>query len=483
MAYPFETTSDGIATCLMLLDGEWIGGEEDGCEVLDKFTLEPVARLPSSSPRQIAAMLDVAAGRFEADQLSAFERGEILDRVADRILAQADTFLEVMQIETGYTTSDCRNEINRTVETYRLSAEEARRLAGEVVAIAGARGQAKRTAYTLRVPLGVVLAVTPFNAPMNTVAHKLGPALAAGNTVVLKPASQTPRTACLVAQTFLDAGLPAGHLQVFHGSGPAVSAALRDERVRYVAFTGSTGVGRKIQEQAGLRRTQMELGSIAFTILDKDADLERAVPKAIAAGYRKAGQVCTSVQILLVHEDVADLVATQMARGVKDLVYGDPSKDGCVTGPLISLQDAERVEGWIKDALNDGATLLAGGTRENAVVAPTLLSNVTPTMRVGCNEIFGPVVCIETFQNFDAAIARVNSTPYGLATGVFTNRLDHALRATQALRVGGVHINETSSSRADMMPYGGSKDSGFGREGPAYAIKEMTEERLVSFSF
>ncbi len=226
----------------------------------------------------------------------------------------------------------------------------------------------------------------------------------------------------------------------------------------------------------------MELGSIAFTIIAEDADLDDALTKVVGASYRKAGQVCTSVQILLVHETIAEHVEARMAKMVNALVHGDPTKPGCSSGPLISLRDAMRVESWVQEACEKGARLLAGGHRDGAVIAPTLLAEVTAEMNVGCKEIFGPVLCIERYADFDAAIKRVNATPYGLASGVFTNNLGHAFKAFRELRVGGVHVNQTSSSRLDMMPYGGSKDSGFGREGPRYAMHEMTEERLVSFS-
>ncbi|SFQ82287.1 succinate-semialdehyde dehydrogenase / glutarate-semialdehyde dehydrogenase, partial [Nitratireductor indicus] len=479
----YETgQEDGLAVCGMLLGGSWVAGSGERHDVLDKFRLTPLARVRASSPEQIGAMIAHADKAFADDMLSPHERGAILDRVADLLSARADEMLGVMQGETGFATADCRGEIDRTVQTLRLSAEEARRLCGEMLPVAGAPGQARRMAYTMRVPLGVVLAVTPFNAPLNTVTHKIAPALGAGNTVILKPAGQTPRTACLLAQFFIEAGLPAGYLQVFHGGGAVVSAALSDPRVVYVAFTGSTEVGRIIQSQAGLRRSQMELGSIAFTLLAEDADLETALPKVVAAGYRKAGQVCTSVQILLVHESIAGAVEARLAPMVAGLVHGDPAQAGCVTGPLISLKDAERVERWIGEAVSGGARLLAGGRREGAVVSPTLLADVSGQMNVGCREIFGPVVCIERYGDFEAALARVNGTPFGLATGLFTNRLDEAFTAARRLRVGGIHVNETSSSRVDLMPYGGSKESGFGREGPHHAMREMTEERVVSFT-
>jgi len=483
MYHSFETSQVGaLPVCGMLLGDKWVPGEGASAEILDKYRLTPIGQLPASSPAQIERMITLAHTAFEGDRLTPYDRGQILDGVARRLEERQSEFIAVMQPETGFTTADCRNEISRTVQTLRLAAEEARRFAGEVLPIAGAPGQGRRTAFTLRVPLGVVLAVTPFNAPLNTVTHKLAPALAAGNTVILKPAGQTPRTACLLANCFLEAGLPAGYLQVFHGGGQAVKAAMADERVRYIAFTGSTEVGRIIQGQAGLRRTQMELGSIAFTVLADDADLSVALPKVIGAGYRKAGQVCTSVQILLVHERIKAQVEETMAQAVASLKHGDPAGEGCVTGPMIALAEAERVENWINEARASGARVLAGGQREGAVVAPTLVADIAPTMKVGCREIFGPVIGIEGYRDLDDAITRINATPYGLASGLFTNRLDSAFSAARKLRVGGVHVNETSSSRVDLMPYGGSKDSGFGREGPHYAMREMSEERVVSFT-
>jgi succinate-semialdehyde dehydrogenase/glutarate-semialdehyde dehydrogenase len=351
-----------------------------------------------------------------------------------------------------------------------------------VIPLAGAPQQGARIGFTLRVPLGVVLAITPFNSPLNTVAHKIAPAFAAGNAVALKPSSSTPMTACLLAEALLDAGMPRGFLSVIHGSSQVAGWLIDDARVRFIAFTGSTEVGRAIQQSAGLRRTQMELGSIAFTIVCDDARLESALTKVVNAGYRKAGQVCTSVQMLLVHDSIVDEVSARLAALVQALPYGDPRDPKTVVGPLISEADAVRIDAWIQEALARGAKRLAGGERKASVVPPTLLAGVDDSMKVGCREIFGPVVCILAFRTLDEAIARVNATPFGLATGVFTNRLDDALAAARRLEVGGVHINETSSSRVDMMPYGGSKDSGFGREGPRYAVHEMTEERMVTIT-
>jgi succinate-semialdehyde dehydrogenase/glutarate-semialdehyde dehydrogenase len=385
-------------------------------------------------------------------------------------------------MEAGFTQSDASGEVRRCIQTLKLSAEEARRLAGEVIPLAGAPQQGARMGFTLRVPLGVVLAITPFNSPLNTVAHKIAPAFAAGNAVILKPASATPLTACKLAEVLVEAGVPRGFLSVIPGGAQVADWLIEDERVRFFAFTGSTEVGRSIQRRAGLRRTQMELGSIACTILCDDAKLDVALPKVVNAGYRKAGQVCTSIQLLLVHRSIAGEVERRLAKLVQALPYGDPYDPKTVVGPLISEKEAIRVEAWVEEAVAKGAQRLAGGKRQGAVVPPVLLGGIDDTMKVGCNEIFGPVVCIVPFDTLDEAIARVNATPYGLATGIFTNRLDDAFAAAKRLEVGGVHVNETSSSRVDLMPYGGSKDSGFGREGPRYAVHEMTEERIVTFT-
>jgi succinate-semialdehyde dehydrogenase/glutarate-semialdehyde dehydrogenase len=283
-----------------------------------------------------------------------------------------------------------------------------------------------------------------------------------------------------MAEVLLAAGLPPGLMSVLHGGAEVAQWLLDEPEVRFYAFTGSTEAGRAIQQRAGLRRTQMELGSIAHCVVCDDADLDAALPKIVNAAYRKAGQVCTSVQVLLVHASIVPDVEQRLAAMVRSLPYGDPSDASTVVGPVISQEAALRIESWIQQALARGARQLAGGERRGAVIAPTLLADVDPATPLGCQEVFGPVMCIAPFDRLDEAIDRVNSTPYGLATGVFTNRLADALRAARGLEVGGVHINETSSSRVDLMPYGGSKDSGFGREGPHYAIREMSEERMVT---
>ena len=466
----------------LLLNGEWVMGDGPRVQVRDKYKLDTFAEVTAADEAQVRMAVDAAHAAFRRGAPVAYERGQILDRAAQLLQARIDDFVHTMQCEAGFTESDAAGEVRRCMQTLALSAEEARRLAGDVIPLAGAPGAAGRMGFTLRVPLGVVAAITPFNSPLNTVAHKVAPAFAAGNAVVLKPSSFTPLTACLLAEVLQEAGLPHGFLSVLHGSADVVKQLQADERVRFFAFTGSTEVGRQIQQRAGLRRTQMELGSIACTILCDDANLDAALPKVVNAGFRKAGQVCTSVQLLLVHQSLMQEVEKRLVPLVQALRFRDPKEPQTFVGPVISEDNAMRIESWINEAVAAGAKRLVGGARQGAVVPPTLLTHIRDDMKVGCNEIFGPVVAIVPFDTLAQAIERVNATPFGLATGIFTNRLNDALLAAQKLEVGGVHVNETSSSRVDLMPYGGSKDSGFGREGPHYAVHEMTEERIVTFT-
>ncbi len=470
-----------LPDCRLLIEGRWVEGESRRT-ALDKFRLQPCTTIHLPSREQVRAAVAHADAAYRASTLTPHERGAILDRAGALLEQRSDELVHALQIEVGFPASDGLGELKRCVQTFRLAAEEARNFRGEMVPLEGAPGQAGRIGFTLRVPLGVVCAITPFNAPLNTVAHKVAPALAAGNAVVLKPSTQTPSAAVIMAEVLLAAGLPPGLICVIHGGAEIAGWLLDEPRVRFIAFTGSTEVGADIQRRAGLRRTQMELGSIAFTILADDADLDRALPKVVSAAYRKAGQVCTSIQLLLVQRSIFDTVKRRLTAMVRALPYGDPLDAATVVGPVISEAEARRIEQWVDAAIARGAERLAGGARVGAVVPPTLMTAVDDSMAVGCQEIFGPVMSIVPYDTLDEAITRVNATPFGLATGLFTNRLDEALRAARRLEVGGVHINETSSSRVDVMPYGGSKDSGFGREGPHHAVREMSEERMVTIA-
>jgi succinate-semialdehyde dehydrogenase/glutarate-semialdehyde dehydrogenase len=470
-----------LSDARLLIGGEWQNGAEQA-DVLDKFHLTSCARMHIPSQEQVRKAVTTAHKAYVESTLTAYDRGAILDRAANLIERQGERFIEVIRTEAGFTLSDAQGELRRCIQTFRLSAEEARRLTGEMIPLEGAPQQAGRLGFTIPVPLGVVCAITPFNAPVNTVAHKVAPAIAAGNAVVVKPSSSTPVTATMIAEVLLEAGLPAGLVSVVHGGAKVAGWLIDEPAIRFFAFTGSTEVGRDIQQRAGLRRTQMELGSIAFTIVCHDANLDVALPKIVGAAYRKAGQVCTSIQILMVERSRMQDVERRLAELVSQLAYGDPHDSKTQVGPVINVEAAKRIENWIENAVQRGARRLAGGARNGAVIPPTLLADVDDACDVSCKEVFGPVMTLVPFDTIDEAIDRVNSTPYGLATGVFTNRIDGALKAVRRLHVGGVHINETSSSRVDLMPYGGSKDSGFGREGPRYAVHEMSELRTVTLS-
>lgn len=466
----------------LLIGGKWVDGAGEG-SVFDKYNGRLISTIAEADRAQVAAAVAGAKAAFEDGAPSPHERAAALTRSAEILRERHVPMIETIVSETGFTHADAEGEVARATQTLLASADEARRLTGEMIPIGGAPGQENRIGFTIRVPIGVVCAITPFNSPLNTVAHKLAPALAAGNAVVLKPASATPLTAAMLLEILIDAGVPPGFLSILHGPGGRIGAWLCEEQdVKFYAFTGSTEVGTKIQAAAGLRRTQMELGSIAATILNHDADLDAALPKVVRAGYRKAGQVCTSIQRLYVHGSILEVVQERLVKAVEELKAGDPHEPDTFVGPMIDEREAIRAEAWVREAVDDGATLLVGGARKAALLMPTLLTDVTREMRVMREEIFAPVVCLRPFAEIGEAIEEINATPYGLATGIFTNDLEAGFAAARRLEVGGVHINETSSSRVDIMPYGGCKASGFGREGPRYAIREMTDERLITIS-
>ncbi|HKU96524.1 MAG TPA: aldehyde dehydrogenase family protein [Vineibacter sp.] len=472
----------------MSASGNFIGGTwvetARTFAVHDKFTDDVIREVGLADSALTRDAVGAAAAAFARESLTPYRRYEILSRAAHLMEQRRDAVVTTMRAETGFTLSDCRNEFTRSLQTFALSAEEAKRIAGELVPIQGAPQQRdERLAFTIRMPLGVVCAITPFNAPLNTVLHKIGPALAAGNTVVLKPSAYTPLTAIAVCEVLAEAGLPAGFLNLIQGGGDDVGQQLlEDQRIEYYTFTGSTRVGRIIQQHAGLRRTQLELGSISSTIVCHDATLAAAADKCVAASFRKAGQVCTSIQRILVHASALEAFADLLATRTRALKVGDPRDPDTVVGPMIHEKEAIRAETWIKNAVADGAQLVTGGQRDGAVLQPTILRNVRPEMRVVCEEIFAPVISLIPFTDDDEAYALANATPFGLSVGLFTNDVTRALTSIRKLRMGSVHINDTSSSRVDLMPYGGVKASGFGHEGPRYAIRDMTEERLVTLN-
>jgi acyl-CoA reductase-like NAD-dependent aldehyde dehydrogenase len=472
------TTALGGPATGVLIDGKW-RDHGPGAPVTDKFTGEPYAVIRQAQPGDAGDAVTAAAGAA-ASPLPPARRSEILSAASRLLLGRAGEVRAAYIAETGFTAADADGELNRAVATLRLSAEEAVRLAGEEVPVAAAPGSEQRLAFTIRVPVGVVGAIAPFNAPLNTVAHKIGPAIAAGNAVVLKPAEQTPLSAIALAEVLHEAGLPPGYLNLVCGPGEVAGAELlADPRVRYFTFTGSTAVGLLVKQRSGLARVHLELGANSASIVAADADLDLVTDLVARAGYRKAGQVCTSVQRLIGDARVIDDLAGRLRERVAALKAGDPRDAGVQVGPMIAPEEAERARSWITEAEDSGATVLAGGERDGAVLAPTVLRDPAGGTRIMTDEIFAPVVALVPAESAGAAIDMVNAGRYGLQAGVFTQDIDVAFDAARRLRVGGVMINDTSSYHADAMPYGGVKDSGFGLEGPRYAAYDMTDPRIV----
>ena len=467
----------------LLINGKWVKGEE--CDpILDKYTRKPFGEMERASLTQADEAVDGVKAAFDTTRLSPTERSKILYKAAKLVEKREEQFVGTMIKEAGFTKPDGQNDLKRTVQTLLLCAEESKRLVGDMIPMEATPGLVNRMGFTIRVPLGVVCAITPFNSPLNTVAHKVGPAIAAGNSVILKPAAHTPFCSVMLCEVLLEAGLPPNLLALVHGPGSKIGRRLlENHKIDYYTFTGSTGVGLEIQQAAGLRGTQLELGSIASTILCHDADLEAALPKLISACFRKAGQVCTSTQRILVDKRIAEVFIERFVKAVKSIQFGDPSLPETIVGPMISIQEAQRASLWVKEAVDEGAKLLTGSILHGSVMEPTVLYDVKPEMRAVSQEIFAPVVSIIPFEKLEEALDFANNTEYGLAVGLFTSNLHTAFRGARNLRFGGIHINETSSSRVDVMPFGGVKDSGYGHEGPFYAIREMSEDRVVTMRY
>jgi acyl-CoA reductase-like NAD-dependent aldehyde dehydrogenase len=437
----------------VFIDGQWRGSTEHFV-VSDKYTLEPIIELALATEDHVLSAVD-AADRAASATIPAGERRDILNRAAALLLERTDEIVAHYVAETGFTVQDGTGELARAVAVLRLCAEEAIRVAGEEIPVASTPGSENRLAFTMRIPVGVVAAIAPFNAPLNTVAHKIGPAIAAGNSVVLKPAEVTPLSSMALVQAFADAGLPPGYLNLVSGPGSRTGMALvRDERVRFVTFTGSTAVGRIIKRESNLARTHLELGANSASIVAADANLRLVTELTTRAGFRKAGQVCTSVQRILVDRRVADELSDRLAEAVGSLRAGDPRAAESDIGPLISSRDAERARKWIEQS---GSSRVIGGERVGSVLQPTLVVDPDASSKLHTEEIFGPVVTVVPVDSMNHAIDIVNDGAYGLQTGVFTQDIDRGFDAARRLRVGGVIINDTSSYHADAMPYGGVK--------------------------
>ncbi|MEJ2008666.1 MAG: aldehyde dehydrogenase family protein [Acidobacteriota bacterium] len=426
------------------------------------------------------AILAAQAGAEAMAALTRYERAELLQRMRKLLERDAEEFAHLVSLETGKTIREARGEVARAQQTLAASADAARHLRGEVIPMEAAPTGKGRWAMTVREPLGVIAAITPFNFPLNLGLHKIGPALAAGNSVVHKPSENTPLSALRLARLAAEAEAPAGAYNVVTGPGEETGRQLvNDPRIAMITFTGSAEVGRQIRAAAGLRRTTLEMGSNSSIILEPDCDLDLLVPRCVAGGYALSGQVCISVQNIYVHESIADDFTERFVAGARALKIGHPLDESTDISSLISVAAAERVESWIERACARGARLLTGGTRHGATIEPTVLADVPADDDVCCKEVFGPLVVLHRYSRLDEAIDAVNASEYGLQAGLCTRDISRAFQAARKLRVGGVIVNDVPAFRVDLMPYGGTKMSGVGREGPHYAVEEMTELKLI----
>jgi acyl-CoA reductase-like NAD-dependent aldehyde dehydrogenase len=461
----------------LLIDGEWVE-TGDWIEVRSPYSGDVVGRVAKGGAKETRLALD-AAERALSEPLPAHKRAEILVKVAGLIGRRHEEVARTISEEAGKPIKTARVEASRAMSTYTFAAVEARKLAGEMIPMDAAQAGEGKLGFTVRKPIGIVAAISPFNFPCNLVAHKLAPALAAGCPVVLKPASATPLSALLLAELELEAGLPAGWLNVLVGPAAEIGDVLvEDERVKLITFTGSGEVGWKLQERAPRKRVKLELGNSTPVIVDAGADVESAAAKLAANAFAFAGQSCISVQRIYVDRSVYDAFVKAFVPKVEALKVGDPADDDTDVGPVIDDGARTRIREWIEEAKRNGAKELTGGDAGD-LIKPTVLAEVADSENVSCEEVFGPLVVVNPFDSIDEAIDRANGTRFGLQAGIFTASLDTALLAADRLEFGGVTVNEAPTFRSDQMPYGGVKASGNTKEGPAYAVREMTEERLV----
>src|SRR3990172_818028 len=467
----------------MLVEGKWETGTET-ISVIDKYSDEVIGTVPAAGKTDVERAIGAAAKAFPAyAQLPAHRRGKILARTAELLEKYQEDIATMICREAGKAWKFSRLEVARAIETFQFAAEEAKRIHGETVPMDASTGGENRMGFYFRTPVGVIGAISPFNFPLNLVGHKVAPALAAGNTVVLKPATTTPLTAVRLGEILMEAGLPDGVFNlVFGGGGTVGDWLVTDPRVAKITFTGSPPVGERIMSRAGLKKVTLELGNNSRTIIEEDADIDQAVPRCVVSSFANSGQICISLQRLYLHEKIADQFTEKFLAATARLKVGNPLERDCDVGPMISEEEAERAESWMKEAVAQGAKVLIGGKREGRMLWPTVMTDVKPDMKVMCQETFAPQVSLVRYRSFPEALELLADSPYGLQAGIYTRDIKKAFQAIQSVDVGGMMVNDTSIFRVDQMPYGGNKMSGIGREGVRFAIEEMTNIRMVCFN-
>jgi len=474
-----QMTATPVTTRGFFVDGKWI---EQGelVEVRAPYEGSVLAQVFQGTRQHAEAAIRAAVKAFGTTRrLPAFERQRVLRRVAQTITERKDEFSRTLAQEAGKPIKAARTEVERAIFTFTVAAEESTRIHGEFLPLDWQEFTAGRWGIVRRFPLGPIAGITPFNFPVNLVAHKVAPAIAAGCSMVLKPAPQTPLSALLLAEAVQQAGWPDGGLNILPLSNEDAGLLVADERIKLISFTGSATVGWAIKRNAGKKKVVLELGGNAGVIVHSDADLTYAAERCVAGGFAYAGQTCISVQRILVERSVYGKFTDALLAGVKKLTLGDPLEEATDVGPLIRESDAARAVDWVQEAVRGGARLLCGGQRKGQMLEPTVLSGTRPDMKVNCQEIFAPVVTVEPYDEFEAAVRQVNNSPYGLQAGIFTRDAKLLFQAYEELEVGSVIAGDIPSFRIDHMPYGGIKDSGLGREGLRYAIEEMTEPKLL----
>lgn len=473
-----------MITLPMIIGGKPVDKKEK-IDVIYPYTQQVIGQVPKGSPEDVKKAVEKAkVGLEKLKKLSSYEKYKILMNVARLLEQKKEEFAKTIVYEVGKTIREARTEVERCISTIILSAEEAKRIHGEYIHIDAVPNGAGKKGFYFREPAGIVAAITPFNFPLNLTAHKIAPSIAAGCPFVLKPSERTPLSPTMLCQLFLEAGVPEEAVSIIPGYADVGQTMTTHPDVRVVSFTGSLKVGEIIAKQAGLKKIVMELGSNSAVVVDKDADLERAAKKSVLGGFAVAGQVCISVQRVLVHEDVAEEFQQLLQEEVSKLKFGDPMDEETDVGPVITVDEVNRIQSWIQEAVQKGAKVLEGGVscaEEKTVFQPTVITDVPEESKLFYEEAFAPVVTVKKFRNIEEAIRLVNKSNYGLQVGVFTNNLKNAWKFIQQAEVGGVIINDIPTFRADNMPYGGVKGSGIGREGPRFAIEDYTEIKMVVF--